>query len=143
MGMILQRKKQALTLLEIMIVILLIGLIGSVIGYNMKGSLEEGKSFKTSQTIDKLHDILTLEMAKGFSLEEVVQDPSRFLQDSGLVKDPKKMLVDGWGQKLDIQPNQHCTDIVIKSKMHEDYLARKKTHLRKRSRDGEAELSSD
>ena len=42
-----KKKQYALTLIEIMIVIVLIGLIGSVIGANMKGSLDEGKAFKT------------------------------------------------------------------------------------------------
>ena len=41
------QKKRALTLLEIMIVIVLIGIIGSVIGVNMKGSLDAGKAFKS------------------------------------------------------------------------------------------------
>ena len=39
------RKKRAITLLEIMIVILLIGLIGGVVSYNLKGTLDKGKAF--------------------------------------------------------------------------------------------------
>ncbi len=54
-----------MTLLEIMIVIVLIGLIGSVIGFNMKGSLDEGRAFKTRQAQEQIQDILMLEVARG------------------------------------------------------------------------------
>ena len=43
----LKKSKKAMTLLEVMIVIFIIGIISSVIGYNMKGSLEKAKAFKT------------------------------------------------------------------------------------------------
>ena len=60
-----KKKQRPMTLLEIMIVIFIIGIIGSVIGYNMKGSLEEGKAFKTQEGIKQLYEIFHLEMAKG------------------------------------------------------------------------------
>lgn len=123
-------KKQTITLMEIMIVILLIGLIGSVIGYNMKGSLEEGKAFKTVHAQEKLHDILMLEVAKGFPIEEILSDVPRFLKDSGLVERPDKLLVDGWNQPFEILANQYNTDILIQSHAYENYLSRKKNNLR-------------
>ena len=109
------KKKQSLTLLEIMIVIFLIGLIGSVIGYNMKGSLEEGKAFKTRQAQEQIHDILMLEVAKGEDMSRVIGDPEAFLKHSNLIKDPKKLIVDGWGKPFEITANQYNTDIIIKS----------------------------
>lgn len=124
-----RKKKQTLTLLEIMIVIFLIGIIGSVIGYNMKGSLEEGKAFKTETTMEKLHDILMLEVAKGFAIDDVVNNIPSFLRNSGLIKDPDKLLVDGWNQKFEVHANQYGTDIVIRSTAHENYLNRKRTNL--------------
>ncbi len=136
----LRRKKQTLTLLEIMIVIFLIGLIGSVIGYNMKGSLEEGKAFKTARSVEKIHDILMLEVAKGYSIDEVLSDIPRFLKNSGLVKEPNKLLLDGWNQKFDIHPNQYGTDILIKSKPHDNYLNRKKANLGQHSKNEETEF---
>ena len=51
-------KKRSVTLLEMMIVITLIGLIASVIGYNMKGSLDRGKAFKTEESQKQIKDIL-------------------------------------------------------------------------------------
>lgn len=87
-----------MTLLEIMIVIFIIGIIGSVIGYNMKGSLEEGKAFKSEQGSKQVYDILTLEIAKGGRIEDIVENPERYLDKSGFAKNPKKLLQDGWGQ---------------------------------------------
>ena len=95
-------KRKAMTLLEIMIVIFLIGLIGSVIGYNMKGSLDKGKMFKTEKGAEQIRDILMLEVAQGASPEVVVKEHARILRDSGLFKDVDKILKDGWNQPYDI-----------------------------------------
>ena len=97
-----RREKRPLTLLEIMIVIFLIGLIGSVIGYSMKGSLDEGKAFKTKQAAEQVHDILILEIAEGFDRDQVIQNPKKFLVRSGVAKNPDKLLKDGWGNDFEI-----------------------------------------
>lgn len=98
------KQKKPFTLLEIMIVILLIGLIGSVIGYNMKGSLDEGRAFKTRQGITQITDILELEMAKtGVTAQEIVKNPEKHLRESGLVKNATKLLTDGWGVAYKIE----------------------------------------
>lgn len=96
------KKKKALTLLEIMIVIFLIGIIGSVIGYNMKGSLDKGRVFKTERAIEQLTDILSLELAKGTSVDRIQQKTKDVLKESGLVKNPEKLLQDGWGNEFKI-----------------------------------------
>ena len=98
-----RKKKQAITLLEIMIVIFLIGLIGGVIGYNVKGSLEEGKAFRSEQGIEKLHDLLLMESANGVPMEEILREPAFYLKRTGLVADADKLLKDGWGQPYTIK----------------------------------------
>ncbi|KPK33126.1 MAG: hypothetical protein AMS24_02085 [Chlamydiae bacterium SM23_39] len=96
-------KRRYMTLLEIMIVISLITLIGGVIGYNMKGSLERGKIFKTEQAKKQLEDILLLEYAKGEkTLEEIIENPIEVLKESGLVKNPEELMKDGWNEKFKI-----------------------------------------
>lgn len=111
---IMKRKKRPLTLLEIMIVILLIGLIGSVIGYNMKGSLDEGKAFKTRQGAEQIRDILLLEIAKGTPRDTVIANPARYLKQSGLVKDVNKLMKDGWNNPYEILP-KYSHDISVVS----------------------------
>lgn len=99
------KKRHPMTLLEIMIVIFIIGIIGSVIGYNMKGSLEEGKAFKSEQGSKQVYDILTLEIAKGGKIDDIVANPEKYLQLSGFAKNPKKLLQDGWGKDYLIARN--------------------------------------
>ncbi len=121
-----RKKKQAITLLEIMIVIFLIGLIGSVVGYNVKGSLDEGRAFRTEQGAAQIKDILLLEVAKGTPIATVVEKKEVFLQSSGLVKDAKKLLKDGWGEPYVIKSIRHDTDISVVSERLKTYKKHKK-----------------
>ena len=111
-------KKRSITLLEIMIVIFLIGIIGSAIGYNMKGSIDKGKKFKTEQAQKQVRDVLLLEHASGnVTFDEVLDNPQNVLEGSGLIKDAEKLLTDGWGHVLEIKRiSENEDDIVITSK---------------------------
>lgn len=112
--------KRHVTLLEIMIVIFLISLIGGVIGYNMKGSLEKGKAFKTEQAINQLDDIFQLEAAKGeMSHQEIAMNPKDALEKSGLVKKPDELLKDGWNNKFEITAQKD--GFKIYSKKYDEY----------------------
>lgn len=124
-----RKKKYALTLIEIMIVIVLIGLIGSVIGANMKGSLDEGRAFKTKYAMDQIKDILMLEVAKGESVEEVIAQKREYLANSGMVKDPDKMLRDGWGEEFHV--GRKGQTITVSSKALAAYEAKKQQKLGK------------
>jgi general secretion pathway protein G len=97
-----KKKKRALTLLEIMIVIFLIGLIGGVMGYNMKGSLNEGKAFKSREGSAKIENLLNLQVANGWDIHKLVaEDPTKrkeCLKSTHMVKDVDKLLIDGWGE---------------------------------------------
>jgi len=102
-----KRKKRAMTLLEVMIVIFIIGIIGSVIGYNMRGSMDQGKAFKTKEGITKLYNIVHLEMGSneiekldGSSSEAIGAEVKEVLKRSGLVNKPSQYLIDGWKDNL-------------------------------------------
>jgi len=110
------RKKRYITLLEIMIVILLIGIITSVVGYNVKGSLEKGKIFKTQQAQAQIKELLLLEVAKGANIDDVVKNPKKYLKDSGLPKNISSLLKDGWNEDFQIKTNKNKTDIIVTSK---------------------------
>ncbi len=133
-----RKKKRALTLLEIMIVIFLIGLIGSVIGVNMKGSLDEGKAFKTRQARDQINDILMLEVARGVSIDEVVQNPTKYLANSGLVKKPDAFIKDGWGEIFEIKVHESTKNtLIVRSARLTAYDQKKKEKLGKAHVDAE------
>lgn len=109
--------KKAFSLLEIMLVIFIIGLIGSVLGYSMKGSLDEGKAFKSEQGSKQLYDIVTLEIAKdpNFKREDLSSKVPQYLQMSGFVKDPAKLIKDGWGKDYELKWDEKSDDLRVVS----------------------------
>lgn len=118
-------KKKSMTLLEIMIVIMLIGLISSVLGYNMKGSLDKGRAFRTKEGAKIVRDVLLLEVAEGHSIDEVIASPGEYLKNSGLVNDPAKSLKDGWGKEFVIK-KKGAEDIEVVSAALKAYDAKHK-----------------
>ncbi|NGX36965.1 MAG: hypothetical protein K1000chlam2_00111 [Chlamydiae bacterium] len=114
-------RRQAFTLLEIMVVIFLIGLIGSIIGYNMKGSIDEGKAFKSKQAKIRLQEILELELAKGASAIDIVEKTEAILEGSKIIKNPKNLVKDGWGEPFRIKVNA-AKEVSVKSSRLKAYL---------------------
>jgi len=99
--------KRSFTLLEIMIVIFLIGLIGSVIGYNMKGSMEKGKAFRTEQAMRQIDDALGLLLAEGrTNKNEIEANLAKELEKTGLFKKPNEIAKDGWGEAFAVTVEQ-------------------------------------
>jgi len=123
-----KKKKHPLTLLEIMVVIFIIGIIGTVVGVNMKGGLEQSKAFKSEKGSKQVYDILTLEMAKG-DLDftaltyEVVKAA---ISSSGLANDAKKLLDDGWGKPYEIKVTLDGSDVRVVSKTFAQFIRKKK-----------------
>ncbi len=111
--------------MEIMIVIFLIGLIGGVISYNMKGSMDEGRAFKSERGIEQVGDLLRLALAKGASIKDVQERPGFYLKQSGIVKDPDKLMKDGWGQTYEIVQTPGGEDLIVRSKKLLEYQASK------------------
>ncbi len=101
-----KRKRHPITLLEVMIVILLIGLIGGVLSYNLKGTLDRGKKFRTEEGITRLREILDLEMESGkykvadFTGSDGETKLRQCVVGSGFipVSNVDKFLKDGWGE---------------------------------------------
>ncbi len=95
-----KKKKQAITLIEVMIVILLIGLIGGALAFNMRGSMDKGRQFKSDQAAVRIKDILELELAEGKSEESLKKEWQGIIEKHPLGN--KKLLTDGWNQPFEI-----------------------------------------
>jgi general secretion pathway protein G len=121
-----RRKKRALTLLEIMIVIALITLITGVIGYNMSGTLDRGRAFRTEQAKAQLYDMLTLSASDGHTISNILKHPQKYIEKLGFAKKPDQLLVDGWGQKFLIIYNVDQAEFEITSDKYNKYLDKKK-----------------
>lgn len=98
--------RRAITLLEVMIVIFIIGIVAGVLGYNMKGSIDKGRAFKTKHAAMQLKDLLLLTQAESeepITLDQLTKDPEGYIKKSPLVRNPKDILNDGWGQRLKVE----------------------------------------
>jgi general secretion pathway protein G len=116
------KKRRSFTLLEIMIVIFLIGIIGSVIGYNMKGSLEKGKAFRTEQAMRQIDDSLSLLLAEGrTNKEEIEEQLAVALEKTGLFKKPEEIAKDGWGNEFRVNVSEKDQTITVYSKKYDDW----------------------
>ncbi len=120
------KKKKALTLLEIIIVIFLITLITGAIGYSMKGTLDKGRVFRTEQAIEQLRDLFLMCLAEGESADEIIRDPVGILQKYGLAKNPQKIVEDGWGKKFDLSLARGKKDFIITSDNLKNYREKTK-----------------
>jgi Tfp pilus assembly protein PilE len=109
-------KKRALTLIEIMIVIFLITLITGAIGYNMKGSMDKGKEFRTKQAHAQLHDLLLICLEEGTDPNKLAENPTYYIRELGLAKNPDKILQDGWNNSFEIKLTASKKDFEITTK---------------------------
>jgi general secretion pathway protein G len=112
------KKKRHFTLIEVMIVIVLIGLIGSVVAYNLRGSLEEGKIFKSQQGGAQVYNILALEVARGNTITEVQSKWQEIINDSPLAKKPKELIRDGWGELYNVEIEDN--DLIVTSRRYSE-----------------------
>ena len=123
-----------MTLLEVMIVIFIIGIIGSVIGYNMRGSMDQGKAFKTKEGISKVYNIVHLEMESsdikaldGADSATIQVEVLEAIKNSHLVSRPNQYLNDGWKNPLTFVVKQVDNDyeIHMTSEKYESFCERK------------------
>ena len=119
-------KKRFVTLIEMMIVMFLIAVITGVIAYNYRGSLDEGKAFKTRTAIEKVETILNLEVAKDPQLAGSIQSEwQKYILASPLVHDPQALLYDGWGELYQVTVDPDSGTVRVESKRYDEY---RRTH---------------
>jgi type II secretory pathway pseudopilin PulG len=134
-----KRKKRSLTLLEIMIVIFLITLITGAIGYNMKGTLDKGRAFRTVQAIDQLKDLLLICVEEDNKPDEVAKDPAGYLKKYNLAKDSKKLVTDGWGNDFAIKYDHRKSEFSVTSTAYNAYQKKMKQDIKVGGSDDEDE----
>lgn len=111
-----KQKKRNITLMELMVVMVIIGIISTVIGRGISGSLEKGRKFKTEHSRKQLEEILLLQVALGECKLEDLKDKSIVeaqLKKSGLVAKVDDLLKDGWGDPYIIEVPEGLNEIQI------------------------------
>lgn len=120
-------KKRSITLMELMVVMVIIGIISTVIGRGISGSLEKGKKFKTEHSRKQLEEILLLQIATGACEIADLKDMNKVkeqLKKSGLVSNADDLLKDGWGDLYTIDIPEGSDKILIISKHDEQIDAK-------------------
>lgn len=121
-----KKTKRPITLVEMMVVIFIIGLIVSVIGFRYQGGLEKGKAFKTETAIDKVETILNLHVAEHpSSSDNIERSWKEIIRRDPLVKDPEALIKDGWGQDLQVELDSNH-NIKVSSRNLENFKNTKK-----------------
>lgn len=126
-----KRIKRAITLIEMIIVMILIATITGAIAYNYRESLNEGKAFKTKETMSRIETILAIYFAEHPDRTQSYQpgDWQGIVQSSPLVKNPKDYMNDGWGKpfQVDVQKSDSGNlDIKVTSEEFTKYSNKKK-----------------
>lgn len=119
-----KQRKRYITLIEIMIVMFLIALITGVIAYNYRGSLDEGKAFKTRAAIEKLETILNLKISEDPNLQESITSPQVWqdiIKHSPLVSSSNALLKDGWGGDFTVSIDSSGI-LKVSSQKYEEYV---------------------
>lgn len=120
-----KKSKRHITLVEMMVVIFIIGLIVSVVGFRYQGGLEKGKAFKTETSIDKVDTILNLYVAEHPSyLDSIERDWKEIIRKDPIVKDPEALIKDGWGEELQVQLDNN-RNIHVHSRNLDNYKLKK------------------
>lgn len=115
-------KKRYITLIEIMIVMFLIALITGVIAYNYRGSLDEGKAFKTKAAIEKLETILNLKISENPDIaNNISSEWQNMVRSSPLVSNPDALIRDGWGGVYDVSVDDNGV-VKVRSQNYENYV---------------------
>lgn len=113
--------KRYVTLIEMMIVMFLIALITGVIAYNYKGTLDEGKAFKTKTGIDKLETILNLAAANNPELLSNISQWKEAVKTSPMVQNATALINDGWGEEYKVEVSRNGT-IKVTSDKYTEYV---------------------
>ena len=122
--------KRAITLIEMIVVMILIATITGAVTLNYRKSLNEGRAFKTKEGIERIETMLSLYFAENPSANRNVSDYAELFQianQSPLVKNPKDFLQDGWGFNYEVNCKDTGADVEISvsSKKYEQYLKEK------------------
>ena len=98
-----KKQRRNVTLIEMMIVMFLIALITGVVAYNYRGSLDEGKVFKSKAGKERIETILNLAVAEGkLDLQKVSSEWQHVIDESPLVQNKEALKRDGWGTLYEV-----------------------------------------
>ena len=107
-------KRFYLSLVEIMIAMLIIGLITAALAKNGMGFLNSGKQFTTEQRRKNLEDILILETQQSPRRMQTIEDDwKEIIQHSPYVANPDQYIYDAWDNEFIVSYDDENKHIIV------------------------------
>ncbi len=99
-----RKKKNSITLIEMIIVMILIATITGAVAYNYNQSLNKGRIFKAKETVSRIETILTTHYAESEDDgNAIAKDWPEIVKASPLApKDLKNIAKDPWGKNYHV-----------------------------------------
>jgi prepilin-type N-terminal cleavage/methylation domain-containing protein len=114
-----RKVKKSLTLIELLIVIALIGIIGSALAYNLGAGLNKGREFRNEQTKLKIKNILDYEIFNNNrDPHEASSHWKEWVAESSLVNRDQKieeLYKDGYGGEFIISYDDKTEQLIVLS----------------------------
>ena len=121
-----KKSRKNVTLIEIIVVMFFITIITGVIAYNIKGALDEGKAFRSLESMKQLESVLNLEYASGdLDIDNLNNDAwQNAVKNNPLVKSGKSLFRDGWGRPFEVQYDEEKDEIIVTSRKFAEYVSK-------------------
>jgi prepilin-type N-terminal cleavage/methylation domain-containing protein len=123
-------KRRAVTLIEMIVVMLLIATITGALAYNYNSSLNEGKAFKTKEGISRIKTILSMAMVENPEKqpEEIVNEWQGYVRSSPLAGKADDLLKDGWGKPYNVRigGDNGSQEVEVSSEAYDAFQAKKR-----------------
>lgn len=109
-----KKLKRAITLIEMIVVLMILTMITGALAYNYKKSIDEGKKFKAREMASRVRTVLEIAIAEGRATITNVNDIWKDeVKTSPLIQDSAKFTTDADAIKLTVIPgNPTATDPV-------------------------------
>lgn len=119
-----RKNRRAVTLIEMIVVMLLIATITGALAYNYNASLNEGKSFRTKEGIARIQTILSIAAAENpeMDTQQIADKWKYFVTHSPMAGKGNELLKDGWGKEYEVEPPQDDSgDFKVVSQSYNTY----------------------
>lgn len=100
-----RKKRYALTLVEMMLVIVLVGIVGGALAVNLKGALDRGKGFKTKETKKRIEAIVNIASVEKDE-DTILNQWQEIVSQSPLIKlklNSSNQVLDAWGNAFNLE----------------------------------------
>lgn len=122
--------KRFVTLIEVLVVMALIAVLATVLGFNIQASMDKGKAFSTEQNMSTITKAISLYISEHpDEIDHIESDWQSIVSQSPLVGNSKAVIRDGWGNIFRVQVDTDDVDgdarVMVISEAYNRYKRKK------------------